>query len=95
MAVAQPRDGEACDISLYPRASQDVTLADPERIVWSSLRHLCSRDIADSVLAECHGVKSKRDRAALVRNLRVFIEQAIEFYDAASSAARSRLLFTP
>ena len=61
------------------------TLAEPETIVWSAIRHLSSTGVAEYV-AERHGIKKKSERRAVGRNLKLYVRQASEFYDAARSA---------
>jgi YaaC-like Protein len=61
------------------------TLAEPETIIWSAIRHLSSRGVAEFI-AERHGTRTRSERQAIGRNLKLYVRQASEFYDAARSA---------
>lgn len=69
----------------YDTVMDEGTLGDPEGIVWSSIRHLCSGGVAENI-AHAHQVSKKRDREAVGRNLKLYVRQASAFYDAARSA---------
>lgn len=86
MALAAPREGESLDFHVYPTVMDEGTLGDPEAIIWSSIRHLCSRGVAEDVAAPAHGITRQRDRRAVGRNLKLYIQQASEFYEAAHAA---------
>ena len=85
MPLAQPREGESRGFHLYGMALNEGTLADPETVVWSAIRHLSSRGVAEYI-AERHGIKKKIARQAVGRNLKLYIRQASEFYEAARAA---------
>jgi|HubBroStandDraft_4_1064222.scaffolds.fasta_scaffold25116_2 hypothetical protein len=70
---------------LYSIVMNESTLGDPEALVWSSIRHLCSRDVVEGI-ARVHRIAKKRDREAVGRNLKLYVRQASAFYDAARSA---------
>src|ERR1035438_1837048 len=86
MPLAESRKGESFGFHVYPIVSNEGTLGNPETIVWASIRNLCSRNIAEGTAAVIYGVKKKRDREAVARNLKLYIRQASEFYDAAGIA---------
>lgn len=86
MPIPKPRQGTAEDFHVYPRISSAGTLGDAESIIWSSIRHLCSRGIVQFMAESVHGIKRKKDIDAFATNLKIFIQQAYEFYDAAQSA---------
>jgi hypothetical protein len=44
---------------------------------------MCSQNVAQNVLAPMHGITRKKDRAAVAWNLRLYVEQAFQFYEAA------------
>jgi hypothetical protein len=71
---------------LYPRAGHEATLAHPETIIWSSIHHLCSRSAGEWYAWKAHGVSNRRARSVVARNLKLYIQQASEFYHAAASA---------
>jgi hypothetical protein len=86
MPLAQPREGVSVGFHVYPNVSDEGTLGDPETIIWASIRHLCSREVAEASVAPTHGVTRKRDRQAVAWNLKLYIRQASEFYEAARAA---------
>lgn len=86
MPLPLPRVGTSAGFHVYPTVADEGTLGDSETIIWSSIKHLCSRGVAEDVAAPIHGITRKRDRRAVGRNLKLYIQQAAEFYDAAHSA---------
>src|SRR6476646_4231185 len=86
MAIPTPRTGRSLGFHIYPASSDEGTLGDPERIIWASIRHLCSREVAEGVAGENHGRTARRHREAISRNLKLYIQQASEFYSAAATA---------
>ncbi len=57
MVLPKPRVGESAGFSLLPWQSQEQTIGDPEKIVWSSINHLCAKEVADTVLFNSYGIK--------------------------------------
>jgi YaaC-like Protein len=86
MPLPKTRDGEPIGFRVYSRISNEGTLGDPETIIWSSIRHLCTRDVAESIAASRYNITNSRDRESVARNLKLYIGQAFEFYEAARSA---------
>ena len=86
MPLRSPRSGESIGFHAYPAASDEGTLGDPETIIWSSIRHLCSGGVAEYVAARVHGLKRARDLRAVARNLKIYVLQSYEFYEAAKAA---------
>jgi hypothetical protein len=84
MPLAEPRAGESLGLHIYPEFGDEYTVADPEKIIWSSIRHLSSRGVVEWAAEHRHGITSKRDRSLLAHNLKLYIEQASEFYHAAA-----------
>jgi hypothetical protein len=84
--LAAPRTGESLGFSTYPEGSLQSTLGDPEDVIWSSIKHLCSRSAAEWYALHAHGVTGKGARAAVARNLKLYVQQASEFYNAAAGA---------
>jgi len=95
MSIPEQRKGSAIGFHLYGSYSLEHTLGDPQKIVWSSIKHLCSTDVADVVLKNIHGVTSKRARDRISRNLKIYLNHAHEFYKCGeeSSADTSPLLY--
>jgi hypothetical protein len=85
MPLALARPGESIGFHVYPTASDEGTLGAPERIIWASIKHLCSRNVALE-LAWSRGIKTKRDRENVAWNLKLYVRQAAEFCDTAGAA---------
>jgi len=86
MPLPTPRQGESIGFHVYPTISLEGTLGDPERIIWSSIRQLCSRSVAMGIAKEIHGVSHKRSLEAIANNIKVYLDQAAAFYEAAAAA---------
>ena len=86
MALPTPRTGESTGFHVYPEVSDEHTLGDPETIIWSSIRQLCSRFTAEYVAARIFGVAKKKDREAVAMNVKLYIQQSAEFYESARGA---------
>ena len=85
MPLPTSREGTSIGFHVYPIASNEGTLGNPEIVTWASIRHLCSRMVAEG-MAERHGVRLKRDRHVVAANLKLYIQHAAEFYSAADAA---------
>ena len=86
MPLNEPRSGESIGFASYPRTNSAGTLGNPEQIIWSSILHLCSRGVAEVIADQFHGVKRAGEIKAVARNLKLYINQAHEFYEAAQIA---------
>ncbi len=86
MPLAQPRQGESIGFSIYPNSRVEFTLANPELVIWASIRHWCSQRAAEFYGLRIHRIYNKQTRSAVARNVRLYVQQASEFYDAASNA---------
>lgn len=86
MPLPKPRPGESIGFRIHPSTSDESTLGNPEKIIWSSINQLCVRDYAEVVLYETHNVRNRRKAAGAARNLKLYIRQAFEFYEAAEAA---------
>jgi hypothetical protein len=86
MSLPEPRPGESLEFHIYPETASESTLGNAEAIVWSSILHLCSQAAAEWVARITHNIRSKRDRTAVRSNLRLYIQQAYQFYEAAGAA---------
>lgn len=84
--MKDPRPGTSVGFHAYPAVSNEGTLGDPEALLWSSIRHLCSRGVAEGVAARVYGIKQKGAIKAVARNLKLYVQQASEFYEAARAA---------
>ena len=85
MPVQEPRNGVALPFQIYPASTSESTIANAETIIWASIRHLCSRGVAEWVALK-HDVHNKRTRSNIAHNLKLYVRQASEFYDAAGGA---------
>lgn len=86
MPLPKPRAGESLGFHVYPAFTDEGTVGSAETIIWSSIQHLCSRAAAETVARNAHKIAGKRDRTALAHNLKIYIQQASEFYHAAAMA---------
>ena len=86
MPLAPARQGVSDGFHIYPIVMEEGTLGNPETIVWASIRHLCSREVAEGIAAPLHGITTKKDKRAIGRNLKLYIRHASEFYEAAGAA---------
>ena len=86
MPLAKPREGDSVDFHVYPAVSNEGTLGNPETVIWAAIRHLCSRNVGEGIAGGVHGIGKKRDREDVARNLKLYIRQANEFYEAAVAA---------
>jgi YaaC-like Protein len=86
MSLPEARQGESIGFSIYPKAEIEITLGNPEAIIWSSIRHLCSQRAAEWHLWKIHKIYNKKTRSAVASNVGLYVRQASEFYDAASNA---------
>jgi hypothetical protein len=86
MPLVEPRIGEEVGYQRFPKKKSESTIGSPERVIWSSIRHLCVRDVAVEVLIDTYNMHRKRDIRKVVQNLNVYITQAYEFYEAAKVA---------
>lgn len=86
MPLPKPRKGLSAGFYFHPYTTQAATLADPEKIIWSSIKQLCNRVIADQILSKTYGIKSARQRANICYSLKLYIHQSAEFYEAGQHA---------
>jgi hypothetical protein len=86
MPLSPPRQGENIGFFSYPAVSLESTLAEPEVVIWSSIRQLLSRGYTESIATNVHGIEKKRARRDVATNVRLYIQQASEFYEVAKAA---------
>jgi hypothetical protein len=89
MPLHDPRQGKSAGFSTYPATSNEATLADPESILWSSIRHLCSRGFTEALAFDVYGIRGVRNIKSVAYNIKLYIQQAGEFYEAAKVAKAS------
>jgi hypothetical protein len=81
-----PRVGVSAGFRSYEAESYEGTLGNPEKIIWSSIKHLCARQVAIAVLYD-YGIRNRRLLKSGASSLALYIKQAAEFYEAASYAS--------
>ena len=86
MALPQASTGTSLGFHVYPAAGSEGTLGNAETVIWSSIHTLCSRATVEWVAQHKHGISKKRERSALAGNVKLYIQQASEFYHAAAEA---------
>lgn len=86
MPLRAARIGEAYEIQKYPHALVLHTLGQPEDVIWSSINQLGSSAVADWLLHTRYSVKKRRIRRDAAANIKLYIQQAGEFYSAAATA---------
>ncbi|MDN5203294.1 YaaC family protein [Fulvivirgaceae bacterium BMA10] len=80
------REGFEIGFNLYDEISNEITVGDREQTTWSSIKHLCSSEVANNILRLIHGKKKSREIDSIVRSLKTHISQSYEFYEIAKSA---------
>lgn len=86
MPLPEPRKGESLGFSIYSQASIEFTIGNPETIIWSSIRHLCSQRAGEWYARNIHKIYNKRTRSAVAGSVKLYVQQASEFYEAAANA---------
>lgn len=86
MSLPEQRPGNSIGFHLFTAFSSEGTLGDPERIIWSSIKHLISIDVANRVLRFNHKIANQRLRKKVAANIKLYIQHAFEFYEAAREA---------
>lgn len=86
MPLKKPREGDSFGFHVYSAVQDEGTLGEPEAVIWSSIRHLCSQGVAEEIVRRVHGVTKKRDRESVAWSLKLYVRHASEFYDAARAA---------
>ncbi len=61
-------------------------LSDPEKSIWSSIKQLCVRSLAENTLKDIHKITNRAHRSTISRNIKLYIHQAYEFYESARFA---------
>jgi hypothetical protein len=89
MPFPEARRGNAGEIVLYPNVSEEITLGDPEKAICSSIKQLCALDVAEDELYKAHKIRNRHLLEAAAKNVKLYIQQAFEFYEAAASAKPS------
>ncbi len=84
--IPDPRPGTSLGFHIFPRSRDEATLGDPERIIWSSIKHLCAQEVAEEILYVYHQIRSSRTRRTIARNIKLYIRHAAEFYEVAQDA---------
>ncbi|MBM4275557.1 MAG: hypothetical protein FJ134_14010 [Deltaproteobacteria bacterium] len=86
MALKEPRIGDPIKFSLYPDFSEVWTLGNPEKVIWSSIKHFCAKEVINHILKNTYGISDRKIRSEIHQNVKTYIQQAFEFYEAANVA---------
>jgi hypothetical protein len=86
MPLPPPRTGESLGFGIYPDAGSESTLGNPETVTWSTINHLCSKSAAEFYVRRAHRITDRKKTARIAANLRLYVQQAFEFYQAAAGA---------
>jgi hypothetical protein len=86
MSLTAPREGTSIGFHTQPEQNDSWTIGEPERIIWSSIKQLGAREIADGVLYEIYKIKNKNTRSVIASNIKLYLIQAFEFYEAAQNS---------
>lgn len=86
MALPKPREGQSSGFQIHPWEISQSTIGDPEEVIWSSINHLCATEVAESILLDVYGITNDSIRNTAAGNIKVYINQAFEFYQAAKSS---------
>src|SRR6266478_2909190 len=86
MPLPDARVGSPIVFSSMPRRELSITIGDPEKLLWTSIRHMSSSGVVDDILRLNHGIASANRRLAIARELKPHIAQATAFYEAALTA---------
>jgi len=60
-----------------------------EQTTWSSIRHLCAYESAKRTLRVTYQISDSKIRSVIASNIKLYINQAFEFYSSASNASSS------
>ncbi len=86
MPLSEPKKGKFLGLHCYPVVAEEGTLGDPETVIWSSIRQLGSRGVAEILAQKIHGIQKKRDQRAVANSVKLYLQQAWEFYQVARAA---------
>ncbi|GAF90997.1 unnamed protein product, partial [marine sediment metagenome] len=86
MALPKAREGLNGGFSLYYEYSHQMTIGNREQIVWSSIKHLGASGVADPILRNVYRISNKATCKQITSNLKLYINQAYDFYSAAISS---------
>jgi hypothetical protein len=82
MPLPNPRDGTILEFHSFPRVSYEVTVGDPEKIIWSSIKHLCAIGYSEKILYGIYGISNSSLRSKIAENIKLYIKHAFDFYEA-------------
>lgn len=87
MALSNPRDGCSIGFHTYGNYSEEVTVGSRKNIIWSSIKHLCSSEVADGYLKSVHSISNSKKRSSIAKNIRIYINHAFNFYSCAEHSS--------
>ncbi len=87
MSLQDQRKGIATGFHIYPGYTDETTMGTREQVTWSSIRHLCSSEIAQRTLRSTYNISDSKTNSIIASNIKLYINQAFEFYVSASNAS--------
>ena len=79
MKLKEPKEGTEAGFQILPESSYEGTLGDPEKIIWSSIKNMCSLDLTDYILFSVHNVKKKDTRSKVAKNIKLYVARLPTF----------------
>ncbi len=86
MALPNALQGDSTSFHLYYGITNVSTIGNREQLVWSSIKHLCAKGVSDPILHDIYGITSQKLRSKVAKNIKLYINQAFDFYSAATNA---------
>ena len=87
MTLPKPRSGEPQGFHIYGSYVAESTIGQREQLIWSSIKHLCSSEIALETLRKTYQITDATKRTAIASNIKLYINQAFDFYSSALQAS--------
>ena len=87
MTLPKPHPGESMGFHIYGNYVAESTTGQREQLIWSSIKHLCSSEIASETLNKTYQIADATKRTAIASNIKLYINQAFDFYSSASQAS--------
>ncbi|MEW6659391.1 MAG: YaaC family protein [Thermodesulfobacteriota bacterium] len=86
MSLPNPKPGNSIPFQKYPNADSVFTLGNPVDLIWASIKHLCARDVINSLLKSTYNITDRKIRNDVAINVKIYIKHAYEFYETGKSA---------
>ncbi|XUX01477.1 MAG: YaaC family protein [Dehalogenimonas sp.] len=72
---------------MFEAINSETSIAPREQILWTSIRHLASFDVAKRMIQKTYSITEPKKYNEIATNLGTYIHQAYNFYIAASNAS--------